>query len=170
MSAPETIISSSKPLLTPRRKAAVHGIAQWIGEAIIGLIPWAVWFAIHRFSNLPLIATCPNQAPSQVNQTYVNCTPLVDSPSQEICILAVVISGLAVLSVVPLGKERQRQITTFTRVLILLAVLSLIFGSLFYALFTAHMDKDADIVTYYILATALSSSLCLAIEGAILAA
>jgi hypothetical protein len=157
------------PLITPRQMAALFGLAQWIGEALIGLIPWIVYVIVHRFSTLPLTATCPKESLNPLNQTYFGCTPIIESASQEICILAVVISGLAVLSVVPLGRQ-TRQITIWTRLLILLAILALIFGSLFYALFTAHLDKDADTVTYYLLAVALLSSLFLSIEGAILAA
>jgi hypothetical protein len=147
--------------------AALQGIGQWLGEAVVGLIPLIVYFAVHRFSNLPITALCPKQTPNSYNNTMAGCTALVDNPSQEVCILAVVISGLAVLSVVPLGRHK-RQITGWTRLLILFAVLSLIFGSLFYAFFTAHMDRDADTVTYYILTAALVSSFCLSIEGAIL--
>jgi hypothetical protein len=153
-------------LLTPRRIAALHGFVQWMGEAAIGLIPWAVWFATHRFAILPTLATCgTNEA------GLYNCVPVVESPSPEICILAVVISGLAVLSVGRLGRQRERQFTVFTYILMTLALLSLIFGSLFYALFTAHMAKNAaDTITYGILAVALLSSVSLALEGAILAA
>jgi hypothetical protein len=156
--------------MTPRRTAALHGIGQWLGEAVIGVIPLIVYVLVHRYSTLPITATC--QGVSRVTNPPIlaGCLPIIDSPSQEICILAVVISGLAVLSVVPLIRERPRQITGFTRLLILLALVSLIFGSLFYALFTAHLDKNADTITYYILGTALISSLCLSIEGAILAA
>jgi hypothetical protein len=155
-------LSATLPrIITPRRIAALQGIGQWLGEAIIGLIPLIVYVAIHQFSRLPTLAICPAQS-------TLNCVLLGDSPSQEVCILAVVISGLAVLSVVPLGAARRRPITGFTRLLVLFAVLSLIFGSLFYALFTGHLDKNADTITYYILASALVSSLCLAIEGAIL--
>jgi hypothetical protein len=93
----------------------------------------------------------------------------MESASQEVCILAVVISGLAVLSVVPIGTH-ERPITVWTRPLILMAVVSLIFGSLFYALYSAHLDQSADVVSYAVLVVALISSLFLAVEGAILAA
>jgi hypothetical protein len=100
----------------------------------------------------------------------MDCVQLQENPAQEVCILAVVISGLAVLSVVPLGKNRQRPSTVFTRLLTLFAVLALIFGSLFYFIFTSHMDREANAITYYVLAVALFSSFFLAVEGAILAA
>jgi hypothetical protein len=156
------------PLLamTPRRMAVVHGLGQWLGEAAIGIIPWVVYEMVHRYADLPLIAACPKQPGSS---TPLNdCTRIADSASQEICILAVVISGLAVLSVVPLGEQRKRPITVWTRLLVLFAVVALIFGSLFYGLFTAHLDRGADAITYYFLAIALLSSLCLSIEKNVL--
>jgi hypothetical protein len=154
--------------LAARPAAALRGLGQWIGEAVIGLIPLIVYELVHRFSNLPLAATCPPQAITP-NQPLVNCTPVIETASQEICILAVVISGLAVLSIVPLSQEHQRT-TIWTRLLILLAVLALMVGSLFYGLFTAHLERDADVMVYFALAVALVSSLCLSIERAIMAA
>jgi hypothetical protein len=154
---------------SPRKMAALHGIGQWLGEAVIGLIPLIVYELVHRYSKLPLIAICPDQVLNPVTKELRNCIPLLESPAQEVCILAVVISGLAVLSVVPLGKNRQRQVTVWTRLLTLLAVLALIFGSLFYFLFTAHLDREATAIVYYVLSVALLSSFFLSIEGAILA-
>jgi hypothetical protein len=49
-----------------------------------------------------------------------------------------------------------------------LAILSLIAGALFYALFGVRIAQDADTVTIVVLLTALFSSLGLALEGAIL--
>jgi hypothetical protein len=149
-------------------RAALHGIGQWLGEAVIGLIPLIVYELVHRYSSLPLTATCPKQTLNPYYPTLQNCVPLVESSSQEVCILAVVISGLAVLSVVSLGQHNQRKITGWTRILILLAVVALVFGSLFYGLITAHLDHDATSITYYVLAVALMSSFFLAVEGALL--
>jgi hypothetical protein len=153
--------------LTIRQTAGLHGFVQWIGEAFIGLIPYIVFVAVHRYSSLPITATCPKQAPNPITGQVFSCTPLHENASQEICILAVVISGLALLSVAPI-RQPSRPITVFTYLLILLAIGSLIFGALFYALFTAHLDQDADAITYLVLATALGSSLFLALEGAII--
>lgn len=143
--------------------ACLRGLVQWFAEAVIGVIPLIVFVYVHQFSNLPVTAICSASNPLS------DCKQIVESPSQEICILAVVISGLALLSVVPRISPRSRQITGFTTILVLAAMLSLIFGSLSYGLFSAHMDKNADAVTYLILAAALLSSLFLALEGAILA-
>jgi hypothetical protein len=145
-----------------------HGIGQWIGEAVIGLIPLGVYELVHRYSNLPLSATCPQQAPSPSTLSVQNCTLLQESSSQEVCILAVVISGLAVLSVIQLGLKQPRKVTVLTRVLVLFALGALIVGSLFYGLITAHLERDATSVTYYALVVALLSSFSLAVEGALL--
>lgn len=151
----------------PLWRAAIHGIGQWLGEAVIGLIPLVVYELVRQYSSLPITAICPPQALG-TNQSVSFCRAVAENSSQEICILAVVISGLAVLSVVPMGLKKPRKITAFTRILIVLAVIALIIGSLFYGLFAAHLDRDANSITYYILAVALMSSFFLAVEGAIL--
>ena len=168
-----TITGGNHPPATPSAAAwkagfwaGLHGVGQWVGEAVIGLIPLAIFEGVHRYATLPVAATCPKQA--QTPYGLSNCTLLVENSSQEVCILAVVISGLAVLSVVPLGLQKPRKITIWTRILILFAVVALIFGSLFYGLFTAHLDREATSITYNVLYVALLSSFFLAVEGAIL--
>jgi len=84
--------------------AGLHGVGQWVGEAVIGLIPLAIFEGVHRYSSLPIAATCPKQDPNPYTKVLTNCTALIENSSQEVCILAIVISGLAVLSVVPLGN------------------------------------------------------------------
>jgi hypothetical protein len=103
--------------------AALRGTGQWLGEAVIGLIPWGGFFVVHRYATLPITAICTSQTPGPP-PTASGCTPFIDSPSQEICILAVVISGLAVLSLASLGREKPRQITGWTRFLTLLAIVA----------------------------------------------
>jgi hypothetical protein len=157
-----------KPEVYQYLLACLRGVIQWFAEAVIGVIPLIVFVFVHQFSNLPVTAICSTQE-SNASKLLSDCRQVIESPSQEICILAVVISGLALLSVVPQIRPQSRQITGFTRILVLAAMLSLIFGSLSYGLFTAHMDKNADAATYIILALALLSSFFLSIEGTILA-
>jgi len=154
---------------SPRAKAVWNGLAQWAGEAAIGLIPLIVYMLTHRFSRLPITAACPSQPIPTPPTALGGCMALSESAAQEICILAVVISGLALLSTTSIGQAK-RQVTMFTRFLVLIALFALIFGSILYAFFTAHLDRDAEAVTYMVLAVALLSSLFLAIEGAILKA
>jgi len=61
---------------------------------------------------------------------------------------------------VPLDPRRSRTYTGFTRILILLALIALIVGALFYALFSAQLAHNADVVTYSALATAVMSLIC----------
>jgi hypothetical protein len=141
---------------------------QWAGEAFIGLIPYIAFVVLHKYSRQHLMtALCPAQTPSPANGIVFNCLPLQEDASQEICILAVVISGLALLSIVPL-RERPRPITPFTYVLMLLLIGSLIFGAIFYGLFATHNDQGAEAITYLVLFTALGSSLVLTLDGAII--
>jgi hypothetical protein len=162
-------IKQITPAWGPRKQAALHGLLQWIGEAVIGLIPLIVFEAVHSFSRLPVTGICSLGSLDQAKNLYMACIPAPEGASQEICILAVVISGLAVLSVIPI-TSRQRPITVWTRPLVLVALISLVFGSLFYAMYSAHLDKSADTISSIVLVAALISSLFLAIEGAILEA
>jgi hypothetical protein len=83
--------------------------------------------------------------------------------------LTVVISGLALLSVVNLGpRKRKAPVTAWSYILIVAAILALLAGALLYAVFGVHINRGADTVTWWVLAIALFSSLCLALEGAIL--
>jgi hypothetical protein len=155
---------------TPSRlKAALYGLGQWLGEAVIGLIPLALFEVAHRYSTGPVTAICPEQKAPLAFGYLSGCTRLTETPSQEICILAVVISGLAILSTHVPGPG-GRPTTIFTRLLVVAALLALIFGSLLYAFYTVHLDKNADELTYIALYVALLSSFFLAIEGAMLSA
>jgi hypothetical protein len=155
--------------LTRYTLAILYGLAQWVGEAVIGVIPLFMYEMAFKYSQRPITATCPPQS-INANNLYYNCTKLLDNPSQEICILAVVISGLALLSTSPITSKKPRTITVFTRLLIVPALISLIAGSVFYAFFIARLDLNADAITYYILFVALISSFCLAVEDAVLSA
>ncbi|MBR1089608.1 hypothetical protein JQ621_19270 [Bradyrhizobium manausense] len=152
-----------------RIKAALFGIVQWTAEATIGLIPLGLYLIVNKYSSLPTLGLCTQATYNVYLKLYNGCSPLGESASAEVCILSIVISGLAILSVVPFGRK-QREFTLWTGILVLFALIALILGALFYALFTAHLDKEADTITYGVLVMALLSSLCLSIEGAILEA
>jgi len=154
---------------TPRRLAAWHATACWIGETCIGLIPLLAFTIMHKYASSPIqIISCPTKA--KLDYTIIPfCNALPDNISQEVCILTVVISGLAVLSLFSLGpRARKSPITPFSYFLIVAAILSLLAGAILYALFGVHIDRGAETITYWVLAIALFSSLSLAIEGAIL--
>jgi hypothetical protein len=157
------------PEMTPRKLAACHAFAHWIGETCIGLIPLLAFVIMHSYATPTLqIISCPAKAHLDY-MVLPSCSALPETISQEVCILTVVISGLAVLSLFKFGpKARKAPITAFSFILIVAAILALLAGALLYALFGVHIDKDADTVTWAVLATALFSSLFLAVEGAIL--
>jgi hypothetical protein len=157
------------PAITPRKLAACHAVAHWLGETCIGLIPLLAFVIMHSYSAPTVqILECP--AMVRVDFTTLHyCSPLPETISQEVCILTVVISGLALLSLFRFGpKARKAPTTFFSFILIVAAILALLSGALLYALFGVHIDRDAQTVTWWVLATALFSSLSLAIEGAVL--
>lgn len=156
------------PKLTPRRQAALRAFIQWVGENSIGLIPLGAYLIVHSYSTktFDVLVCAPGLPPSS---SVSQCTSLPFSAAQEICILTVVVAGLTVLSAFHLGpRKRHAPPTVFTNLLMLFAILSLIAGAIFYALFSARIAQDADTVTIMVLLTALFSSLCLTLEGAIL--
>lgn len=155
--------------MTARRLAACHAFTRWIGETCIGLVPLLAYVIMHNYATPTIqVIACPNGVRID-DLTIQTCRPLADNISQEICILTVVISGLALLSLFNLGpKARRAPVTAFSFILIVAAILALLAGALLYALFGVHIDHGANTVTWWVLATALLSSLFLAIEGAIL--
>ena len=154
--------------ITPRKRAAFYAGTRWIGESCIGLIPLLAYVIMHNYASSTMqVFSCPKGKIDPA--TALSCTPLADNISQEICILTVVISGLALLSLFNFGpKARKAPITIFSFILIVAAILALLAGALLYALFGVHMDRGAEAVTWWVLAVALFSSLFLAIEGAVL--
>lgn len=156
------------PKMTPRKSAAGRALIQWLGENSIGLIPLGAYLIVHSYSakTFDVLICAPNLPPGTL---ISQCSALPFSAAQEICILTVVVAGLTVLSAFHLGpRKRHAPPTVFTHLLMLAAILSLIAGAIFYALFSARIAQDADTVTLWVLLTALFSSLCLALEGAIL--
>ncbi|MHB8885814.1 MAG: hypothetical protein ACYC5H_12205 [Methylovirgula sp.] len=149
-------------------KAGFQGIIQWAGETLIGLIPLAAYEITRNFSApTAKLMSCP------LSETvYLSaCSPLVESASQEMCILTVVISGLSLLSIARIGFDgNHAQITTFTRLLMIFAIASLVAGALLYAFYSAHIDHSANNFTISVLAMALVSSFFISLERAILEA
>jgi hypothetical protein len=152
--------------LSPRVRAALHAVVQWGGETSVGLIPLLAFEMMHRYASVRAdIFRCTDTKPP----FFSGCIPVVESVSQEMCILTVVISGLSLLSVVNIGPtRRQATNTVLTYVLIVMTILALLGGMLLYAIFGAHIDREAGGVTAGVLGLALAGSLFLALEGAIL--
>lgn len=156
-------------VMTPRPLAGWYALGQWFGETCVGLIPLLAYSLIHSYSAPTYrLMVCSGFA-EQANKFVPNCTALAEGVSQEICILTVVISGLALLSLFNLGRhQRKAPHTWWTRLLIVLCILSLLAGAILYALIGVHLDRGVDGIIWWVLFAALLSSLCLALEGAIL--
>lgn len=155
--------------MTARTIAAWHALSQWVGETCVGLIPLLAYSLVHTYAEQPYqLMICPPGS-GQTKSFVPNCTPLSGGVSQEICILTVVISGLALLSLFNLGRhQRKAAHTTWTRLLIVLCILALLAGAILYALIGVHLDRGVDGIVWWVLVGAILSSLCLALEGAIL--
>ena len=155
------------PAWSERKKAVYNASTQWIGETSIGLIPLLAHIITTRYSAPRFQAfLCDPTA-----NAPTNCSALSTNAAQEICIITVVVAGLAVLSTLRLGPApRKAEDTPFTYGLTVLAILSLLFGALLYELYGAHLARDAENVTYAFLIMALVSSFSLTLEGAILEA
>jgi hypothetical protein len=152
--------------LSPRWRAALHAVVQWAGETCVGLIPLLAFEMMHKYASVRGdIFKCTFTNPPY----FSGCSPVVESISQEMCILTVVITGLSLLSVVNIGPQRRHAANTvLTYVLIVMTILALLAGMLLYAIFGAHIDREAENVTAGVLAVALIGSLFLSLEGAIL--
>jgi hypothetical protein len=96
------------------------------------------------------------------------CKDYPESPLAEICVLAVVISGLLLLSIAQFARGRRRAPrNALTYLMQLFAILSLVAGTLFYARITSHSYTGHEEWTYIVLAVALVSSFVLALQESI---
>jgi hypothetical protein len=157
------------PSWVPR--AIWSGLIQWAGEAAVGLIPWLAYVLTYNLSASPYItALCdPSVLYNQYNYFSKNCRVLPDSPAQEICILAVVISGLSLLSIAQFAPGRRRsEKTALTYLMLILSIGALLAGALLYAFISNHLDVGPGWPPYLALACALTSSFVLALQEAVL--
>jgi drug/metabolite transporter (DMT)-like permease len=134
----------------------------WLGEALIGLIPLVAHEVIKSFADIPKkIMPCPGGA-----GTCVSMPPEVFA---EVCILAVVTSGLCILTIVPFGHRRRTSpLSPWGFIALLATIVSLIVAAILYALTSVGIDRDAHSITYYVLSAALLGSFFLNVERAIL--
>ncbi len=135
-----------------RARAVARGVAAglllWAGEAVIGVLPLGAVEIVTRF-------------------TGVTAPP----PIAEACILAVVISGLSLLSLLRFGPhQRAHRMTPVSYSLALVSVLTLMAGGLMYGLAATENAHGATGLAYLDLWSALASSFLLALETAILEA
>lgn len=147
-------------------RAVFNGCVQWAGEAVVGLLPLFAYLLNHGFgreSYLPAI--CSSTAHQAFARYSDVCVDNPDNPLAEICVLAVVISGLSLLSIAQFtSRRRQTPKNALTYLMMLLAIMSLVAGTLFYAKITSHSNDGHAEWTYITLAVALVSSFVLAIQ------
>ncbi len=135
----------------------------WAGEAAIGLVPLLTHFTVSTFSNRMVVAAhCRNfEVPLE------HCCVAANTPYAEMNILAVVISGLGLLSLIQFGPRGRRAL--FTPMTFLAAISSiglLIVGSLLYALTASGISAGSENVTYEVLGLAMAVSFYLNLEEA----
>ena len=144
------------------------GLVQWIGEAVVGLMPWLAYSLTHDFPRTKVYLTALCNTDVLENQFTVfskYCRELPDSVIPEICILAVVISGLSVLS---FGPGRRKSRTPFALLMMIFALVSFFVGGVFYALVTSHLVEIEPRWAYAALFVALGSSFLLSMQEAVL--
>jgi hypothetical protein len=150
---------------TPPQPHRVGENIQW------GRIAWSVLCALLIWGGEAIVGVLPLGAHAIVANHLSITGEITQDDAAEICILSVVISGLALISLLEFGpRRRTAQFTPITYVLSLFALVSVIAGALFYGLVTAHVAKDVGTIIYYFLYIALASSCFVAIERAIIEA
>jgi hypothetical protein len=155
--------------LSKRQWAGIYGAVQWGGETCVGLIPLLAFAMMHKYAGLETALRDEILRCTKGIVYTSQCNAVLESVFQEMCILTVVIAGLAALSVCSIGPNRRKsENTVLTYILLVICILALLAGMLLYALFGAHIAQGADEVTAWVLTAALVASLFLSLEGAIL--
>jgi hypothetical protein len=155
--------------LSKQQLAGLYGLVQWGGETAVGLIPLLAFWLMHTYAGLKDALRYEIIRCLKGIQFVSQCTEVVDSVSQEICILTVVIAGLALLSQFKVGPhQREAKFTVLTYVLVVANLLTLLMGMGLYALYSAHIAQGADNAAFWTLMVAISASLFLSLESAIL--
>jgi hypothetical protein len=165
MATPE----QTKTKLPNYLRATFNGVVQWLCEAVVGLIPLGAYVVAHGSDDARVItALCNHGVLDNVYNAFSTyCAQTPESPLQEVCVLAVVISGLSLISVAQFSSSRpQSPRTPLTLLMSAAAIASLVAGGIFYGQITAHRGVIGEWV-YTALAVALVSSLALAIQEAI---
>jgi hypothetical protein len=159
----------TKSKLARYLNATFNGLVQWACEAVVGLIPLGAYALAHGSDDGRVITALCNHVvlDGAYNAFSTYCVQTPESPLQEICVLAVVISGLSLISIAQFSpSRRQPPRTPVTLLMSALAVGSLVAGGILYGQITAHRGVIDEWV-YAALAIALISSLILAIQEAV---
>ena len=159
--APSPVSSRSRDVL---HRCLVSSLI-WFAEGLVGLFP-----LIGHEIIIAIIGSSPRPFPCfQSEETGSTCYRIIEGPEQEICILAVVFSGITLLNMIPFGHNRGARFTEFTYALFVLTVFSMFTASLLYAGVAVVADPSQVVkqAIDWTLAFSLASSLALTLEKAI---
>lgn len=142
-------------------KAVFRAVVLWTGEATIGPLPLMTHVIVTHYSIKVAV-------PALCDVGMRNCREIPEKlPSAEMDILAVIVCGLALLSLINFGPNKKRRIfTPLTYLAGITNVLLMVFGSILYAIVTAGIGQDNESVTTPILILSLVASFYLAFEEA----
>jgi hypothetical protein len=130
-------------------QSLLYGLLLWLGEAMIGVVPLGAHELVLRFSG---------DAGSSAEASLI----------PEVCILAVVISGLSVVSLLRFGPHgRGRQLDWPEYIMALASLVALIAGAVMYGLAAMKMNHGQTSLAVIALVGALFSSLAIALIGAV---
>jgi hypothetical protein len=163
------LANGSPPAISSRPSDVVHrclvSTLIWLAEGVVGLFP-----LIGHEIIVAVVGSAPRPFPCfQTGQDASICYRMIEGPQREICILAVVFSGITLLNMLPFGHNQGARFTEFTYGLFLLTLCSMFTASLLYAGMFVVDDPSERLneVVGWTLAFALVSSLALTIEKAI---
>jgi drug/metabolite transporter (DMT)-like permease len=142
------------PLKSRKFSPVGHDITKafivWLGGAVIGMIPLLTHSLLESYSK---------QASEITIQTFY----------AELCIVAIVVSGLSLLQTIPYGpRPRRAPFTAWTYLVCLATLLSLIYGAMFYAVAVTDVGMLSPTAAWYTLIAAIGGSLGIVLERAIL--
>jgi hypothetical protein len=141
-------------------KATIIAVIITIGESVIGLIPIATPFVLNNFAR-------PTTVEYNCNASNWKCEENSSFHYDEANIVTVVFSGLAILSLIPLGKNGRRvSCTGLTYAIAIAQIVLITFASVLYALSVLGIAQHHENVTWELLAVSLLGSFYLAAEEA----
>jgi hypothetical protein len=135
----------------------------WLAEAAIGLIPLGAHYVVAT-----TVAAQSRQYEAMCSFDLKTCHLLGETPHAEICILAVVTSGVSAIAALGFGlHSRKSPPNWMTYSLLTLSLFALILGVLMYVVASmGALAEQASWATWMTLVFALFASLLLSLERA----
>jgi hypothetical protein len=129
-------------------KSVLHGAILWLAEVAIACVPLTAHEIVAEFSG--------GAEPSGRFD-----------PIPEICILAVVISGLSIVSLARFGAHEPAKHTPFTFIMLLPSVFSLMSGAVMYGLAAMGLDHGRTSLAYWAVSASLLTSFLITLEKSV---